>query len=92
MSKFIDFNLYNMIKFKVNEKGLKLWKEAYYDISPIDRFNFENDYQKDECGYYQLPTWEFISIFYKECHHSNNNLGFDMNVKLEIKDKNEVQR
>lgn len=90
MSKFIDFNLNDTIKFKVNEKGLNLWKDNFYSYLPKERFNFENMHKEDADGYYQLATWEFISIFYKECYHGNNNIGFEMNVKLEIKDKNEV--
>jgi len=90
MSKFVDFNLNHTIKFKVNEKGLKIWQEDFYRFSPKERFKFEDMYKKDEEDYYELQMWEFMRIFHGECHMGNNNLGFELNVKLEIKDKNEV--
>lgn len=85
MSKFIDFNLNDIIKFKVDERGLKIFKDSFYEYSPKDRFKFENFYKEDSEGYYKLQMWEFIRIFHKEFHMGNNNVACGMNVKLEIK-------
>lgn len=79
--KFVEFNMNDYIKFKIEEHGRNIWL-AYYSIDGVD-FKIP---ECDEEGYHKLQMWCYCKIFGKHMGNGFTN-PTNLNVMMQVKDK-----
>ena len=82
-ARFKTINLNDYVFVKLKEKGYQRlvdYDKKYGCSHDIDYFKE----RADADGYTRFQLWNFMQIFGKDMYLGNNDIGFDINIKIEL--------